>query len=554
MIASFIVPPDLKLSQTRLVCQSPSLIVRAISSRKRSFCPCCHKSSKSVHSRYERTLSDLPVSGKQVKVIIVSRKFFCKNSKCKRKIFTERYATEIRPYYRCFDRSVKLVSKLGLELGGNKGAAICRTIGYPVSPSSVLRIVKQIPLPPNIMTSGTIGVDDWAYKKGRNYGTIIVDLESREVIDLLPDREAGTLAQWLGTHPEVHTVSRDRARTYALGIHTGAPHAIQVADRFHLLVNLRDAFQNSLHRHGKVLKESFQAFSTQSGKPEGPLTDNQYVNPGLGKCATAAEDENTGLFVGNVSPERQYKFQKAQELHQKGYSIKSIANQLGAGRKTIRKYIATESLKARKTTTSRNLTNFSGFESELQRLYSSKTTFLSLFDHIVGLGFNGKYTQFCERMNMLINDGKTSKTRDKEHLPALKPVKTWSTSKLAFMALSKRGILKEEDQNFMDFLMLKSPEIHRTFILAKSFKELFAEKKEGSLREWIEKATSCESGLKRFAKGIESDFEAVNQAVVSFISNGQVEGQVNRLKTIKRKMYGRGGYHLLRKMVLANSG
>ena len=466
MIASFIVPPDLKLSQTRLVCQSPSLIVRAISSRKRSFCPCCHKSSKSVHSRYERTLSDLPVSGKQVKVIIVSRKFFCKNSKCKRKIFTERYATEIRPYYRCFDRSVKLVSKLGLELGGNKGAAICRTIGYPVSPSSVLRIVKQIPLPPNIMTSGTIGVDDRAYKKGRNYGTIIVDLESREVIDLLPDREAGTLAQWLGTHPEVHTVSRDRARTYALGIHTGAPHAIQVADRFHLLVNLRDAFQNSLHRHGKVLKESFQAFSTQSGKPEGPLTDNQYVNPGLGKCATAAEDENTGLFVGNVSPERQYKFQKAQELHQKGYSIKSIANQLGAGRKTIRKYIATESLKARKTTTSRNLTNFSGFESELQRLYSSKTTFLSLFDHIVGLGFNGKYTQFCERMNMLINDGKTSKTRDKEHLPALKPVKTWSTSKLAFMALSKRGILKEEDQNFMDFLMLKSPEIHRTFILA----------------------------------------------------------------------------------------
>lgn len=447
-----------------------------------------------------------------------------------------------------------MVGKLGLELGGNKGSAICRTIGYPVSPSSVLRIVKQIPLPPSIKTSGTIGVDDWAYKKGRSYGTIIVDLESREVIDLLPDREAGTLAQWLGSHPEVHTVSRDRARTYALGIRTGAPHAVQVADRFHLLVNLRDAFQNSLHKHGKVIKESFQAFSTQSVKPEGHLTNNPNVDPGLGRGTTAPEDENAALFVGNVSLEKQYKFQKAKELRQKGYSIKSIANHVGAGRKTIRKYIATQSLKAKETTISRNQTNFSGFESELQRLYSPKTTFLSLFNHIVELGFNGKYTQFCERMNMLINDGKTAKTRQKEHLPALKPVKTWSTSKLAFMALSNKGTLKEEDQNFMDFLFLKSPEIHRTFILANSFKELFAEKKEGSLREWIEKAISRESGLKGFAKGIDSDFEAVNQAVVSIISNGQVEGQVNRLKTIKRKMYGRAGYDLLKKMVLANSG
>lgn len=157
-------------------------------------------------------------------------------------------------------------------------------------------------------------------------------------------------------------------------------------------------------------------------------------------------------------------------------------------------------------------------------------------------------------MNKLINDGKTAKTREKEHLPALKPVKTWSTSKLAFMALSKSGTLKEEDRNYMDFLFLKSPEIHKTGTLANSFRELFTAKKEGSLREWIEKATSAESELKGFAKGIDSDFEAVNQAVVSIISNGQVEGQVNRLKTIKRKMYGRAGYHLLKKMVLANSG
>gem|GEM_PF-2930910 len=174
------------------------------------------------------------------------------------------------------------------------------------------------------------------------------------------------------------------------------------------------------------------------------------------------------MFVGNVNPEKQFKFEKAKELHQKGYGIKSIADQLGAGRKIIRKYIATDSLKGREPTKSRNMTNFSGFESELLRQYLPTTTFLSLFTHIVEKGFNGKYTQFCERMNKLINDGKTAKTRKKEHLPPLMPVKTWSTSKLAFMALSKSGTLKEEDKNFLDFLFLKSPEINKTAILVSS--------------------------------------------------------------------------------------
>lgn len=181
--------------------------------------------------------------------------------------------------------------------------------------------------------------------------------------------------------------------------------------------------------------------------------------------------------MGNVSPEKQFKFQKAKDLHQKGYNIKSIAHQLGAGRKTIRKYIAIDSLKGRELTKSRSMTIFSGFESELLSLYLQETSFLGLFKHIVELGFNGKHTQFCERMNKLINNGKASKTREKGKLPALKPTKTWTTSKLAFMTLSKSGTLKDEDQNFMDFLFLKSPEIRKTAILAKSFKELFAAKK-----------------------------------------------------------------------------
>lgn len=263
--------------------------------------------------------------------------------------------------------------------------------------------------------------------------------------------------------------------------------------------------------------------------------------------------EERALTVGNVGPDRQFKFQKAKELHQKGYGIKAIAKQLRADRKTIRKYLACEYLVSREINQSRTFTNFCDFETELVRLYHTNTTYLNLFNHITEMGFNGNYTQFCERMNKLIHDGKTAKTRGDSLLPLLKPVKTWSVSKLAFIALAKTGTLKEEEQKYLDLLLQKSPEIKRSTDLAHSFRQLFVDKAEGSLTEWIKLAGAEGSPLKGFAKGINQNYEAVNQVVISTISNGQVEGQVNKLKTIKRKMYGRAGFELLRKIVLANS-
>lgn len=194
----------------------------------------------------------------------------------------------------------------------------------------------------------------------------------------------------------------------------------------------------------------------------------------------------------------------------------------GCGQKDNQKVYCNRKAKKQGNTIFKEFYKLQQFEPELIRLFSSKTTMLSLFDHIVGLGFNGKYTQFCERMNLLINDGHNSKTREKNLLPALKPEKSWSTSKLAFMALAKGGRLKKEDQNYLDFLLKKSLEIKELAMLANEFKELFSIKKEGSIKGWITKALLSESGLKGFAKGINSDFDAVNQAVTSTISDGQV--------------------------------
>lgn len=535
IIASFIVPECIPLSRTVLINQHPGLIIRAHSSAKGSLCPQCSKRSKSIHSKYSRTFTDLPVSGKEVKVIIEARKFFCNNVKCQRKIFTERFSHQILPHRRCFQRCEEMLQKVGLELGGNKAALMGKVMGYSYSASSILRCIKGIELPVSIVTSGIIGVDDWAYKKGRTYGTIIVDLENRKIIDLLPDREAVTLENWLKVHPEVHTVTRDRASAYALGIKSGAPQAIQVADRYHLVVNLRDAVQRSLHKHGKGIKNCFHSFSTGSDQKDllVPLFDD------ILNCSRP------------VNAERHYKFQQAKELHKQGYSLKAIARQLKAGRKTIRKYIAMEQFKSREVNETHYSTNFSDFQNILLEMYSPDITYLSIFNHVKKLGFNGKYGQFCHRMNQLINDGRTSRSRKSNQLPVLKPVKTWSTSRLSFMALSE-GKLNTEDQAFLDFLFSKSPEIKTTAELAQSFKKLVTRKQDGSLEEWLGQAKSSE--LKAFAKGIKRDFEAVNQAVLTPFSNGQVEGQVNKLKMIKRKMYGRAGFDLLRTMILADSG
>ena len=194
-------------------------------------------------------------------------------------MFTERFTTDIVPYARRLSRSIDVLRNIGREEGGNKGAVIGHIVGSPVSASTILRIVRQLEIEAPLVTSGTVGVDDWAFKKGRNYGTIIVDLQRRKVIDLLTDREAGTLSQWLSGHPEIHTVGRDRAGANSKGIKDGNANAIEVADWFHLLVNLREAFQKVLYRHNPLLKKAFAEY----GRPNiAPVTDRTDPVPSGG--------------------------------------------------------------------------------------------------------------------------------------------------------------------------------------------------------------------------------------------------------------------------------
>jgi transposase len=209
-------------------------------------CPDCRRPSRSVHSRYCRRLADLPSFAAETSVSVQLRRFYCRNTSCSRRTFAEPLPKLARAHARRTCRLSEAQSRVGVALGGEGGARLLAHLSMPASAATVLRLVKALPMPmPDAPRS--IGVDDWAMRKRCTYGTIIVDLEGRRVVDLLPDRSAPTLADWLRRHPGITTVARDRSSEYARGASLGASGAVQVADRWHLLANVRQVVERWLH-------------------------------------------------------------------------------------------------------------------------------------------------------------------------------------------------------------------------------------------------------------------------------------------------------------------
>lgn len=353
--------------------------------------------------------------------------------------------------------------------------------------------------------------------------------------------ESETICQWLKEHQEVEIISRDRGGPYSKGAREGAPQAIQVADRFHLMMNIGDATKKMFQSMGKELKELFTLHNNA-----GRSAESVSVTEELSLKQEQTEAILTEIINSNV--ELQLRFNKVKELYSQGYSIRAISRSLHIQRVTIRKYIRMDVLPRKKGSRS---TNFESYQQILLHESNSGKLYKELYAIILSEGFRGGYSQFCSNMNELLKNHKIIPASRKID-PAV--IRTWSPRKLSIMIQMDIKDLNKDDVQFLHQLYDKSPMVKETAQLISRFKQLFQNKEEGTLKTWLEDVAKSSSGIKGFAKGIVSDFEAVNNAVITPHSNGQVEGQVNRLKNIKRRMYGRAGFELLRKMVIFKSG
>lgn len=319
-------------AEVELICLRPKVGLIQVELRACqpvSVCPSCGSRSSRVHSRYRRTIADLPWEGIAVQILLRARKFFCVDERCTRRIFTEQLPETVRRYARRSCRSSEALSCVALALGGRAGARLARKLGLLASRTTLLHELRRRAHPYAPSSPRVLGLDEWAWKKGHRYGTMLCDLEQGRVIDLLPTRDAETVAAWLRQHPNVQVVSRDWAGAFADAIHKGAPNAVQVADRWHLLNNLMDTLLRSLERHRGTVREVRETLETPSR--------TQFVR------SSDPEDSQT-LASQRTQQKRKCRlelYQQMIELIARGKSQAEAATSVGLSLRTVQRWITT---------------------------------------------------------------------------------------------------------------------------------------------------------------------------------------------------------------------
>ena len=547
MIKQLIDMPSLKLQK---IDYSDSIIrIYASIKSRRSKCPHCGIYSKRVHDYYFRTITDLPVFQNRTVILLKTRKFRCGNDRCHRKVFSEQTPGILR-YSRRTRRTARILETFAIELTGRLGSIMSKQLSISVSSSTITRIAYSQQLS-DISQPRVLGVDDWAYRKGVSYGTVLIDMETSRPIELLPSRDGQALKNWLMKYNDVKIVTRDRASSYASAIIEACPNAVQIADRFHLLMNLSDALDTYFKSLSTKIRSLIKAKTSEFLE----LPEHESVSDAKPKDIKTATNKKKPTIT--KLDQRQETFNKVKELQSKGVPIKRISIDLKMSRNTVRSYFMQEKLVPRSHPKS---TNFDLFTSHIvSRLRTDGYKLNDIYEEIREMGFNGSRSSACYNINILKEEFKINTPGFSQvQYPKIQYVKPLSSRKLAtYISICLSDIKDLNERYYLQTLLDNMTELKMVRKLVQIFKSMLARRR-GNIRRWIDFVIRSKrklAGLKTFARGLLRDISAVENGINMPWSNGAVEGHVNRIKSIKRQMYGRASFELLRKkVILSQSG
>jgi transposase len=526
------VPRALQVARVR---PTPDFVTVEAGSRPRSAaCPTCGSSSWRVHSHYLRKLRDLPSHGRPVTIHLAARRFRCLNATCARKTFAERLDDAV-VYARRTKRLGDLQRHLALSLGGEAGARLAGRLAMPLSADTLVRMAASTPSGEEASsTPRVLAVDDWAWRRGHRYGTILVDLEHNQVVDLLPDRQAGTLAEWLRKHPGIEIVARDRAGAYADGVRQGAPDAVQVADRWHLLRNLGDAVRAVVQNQYVGVKRIARQIAEEAVVPS---VNMLAAAPDTAK-PTAAERRSREAYA-----RRQARYEEAAQLKAAGVSLKRIAALVGVERKTVRRWLRAAA--APRWLKLRRVGILGPYHDHLERRWKEGCrNAAQLSRELVALGFTGRpgtVRQWAGRRRKGEPQAMSTAAMQAATAHAL------SARQIASMLMTD-DTLPEVEQTFVSRLLAQLPGLAECVAVAKRLNKLLRKRSKETLDEVLDDAGG--TALKTFVASLRRDLNAVQAALDLPWTTSPAEGQISRLKMLKRTMYGRAGFALLRARVL----
>jgi transposase len=574
-------------------CTPTDLMLTMSATASEAYCPICQVPSTRIHSRYQRTLFDLPLACHCVLIRLQVRRFFCRVTDCPRRIFTERLPALAAPYAHRTVRMVTILRQIGLALGGQAGARLATNLRLIASHDTILRFLRQTPDEQPPSSPPVLGIDDFCFRKGRTYGTILVDLETGRVVDLLPDREAGTVAAWLQQHPGARIISRDRASAYAEGAKLGAPSAQQVADRFHVLKNLGDALEDLLMRLHPQLRSLMQ----QPAEPAEPAEADGAAANGveIGECGAVTEHLMVGVLPAVVDPAKREmeetkadgandtepqmrprrrdiiqrearrrtwlaRYEEVQYLYSHGWSLVAIAEKLDLHRETVAKWVRnTSNGSSPASSPERQPRPRRSSKLDQHKVYlrhrwtQGNSNARRLWEELRGQrGYRGGYSMVADYVTRLRQEhGIPLRKGAYEDRCRPKRVPLARARELRWLLWRAANELSDEEYQTVMALCHHSQEVTLAYGLVTDFRSLVQRREGCQLANWVELAEgSGVAEIASFARGVLRDFAAVSAGMTLEWSQGRVEGNVNRLKMLKRQTYGRAKFDLLRLRVL----